>query len=36
VAWLKPLARLCLPYSIVQWRRKRTQELASQKYGPLL
>ncbi|MFN2509874.1 MAG: glycosyltransferase family 2 protein [Pyrinomonadaceae bacterium] len=33
---LKPLARLCLPYSLIKWHRKRSQGRAVQRYGPLI
>ncbi|MCM3873462.1 MAG: glycosyltransferase family 2 protein [Pyrinomonadaceae bacterium] len=36
VALLGPLARLCVPYSLIKWRKKRMQERAAERYGPLI
>lgn len=33
---LKSLVRLCVPYSLVEWRRKKRQGRASERYGPLI
>ena len=35
-ALLRVLARLCAPYSLMKWRRKRRQTRAAQRYGPLI
>jgi glycosyltransferase involved in cell wall biosynthesis len=36
VSLLKPLARLCVPYSLVKWHKKRKQGRAAERYGPLI
>jgi alpha-1,3-rhamnosyltransferase len=36
LALLKPLARLCLPYPLIAWQKKRKQRSTSIKYGPLI
>ena len=33
---LRPLARFCIPYSLVKWHKNRKQERAGERYGPLL
>jgi alpha-1,3-rhamnosyltransferase len=36
VSLLRPLARFCLPYSLVKWHKKRKQGRAAERYGPLI
>jgi alpha-1,3-rhamnosyltransferase len=36
VALLKTLARLCLPYSLIKWHKRRKQRSAAARYGPLI
>ena len=33
---LKSVARLCVPYSLIKWHKKRKQGRAAQRYGPLI
>jgi alpha-1,3-rhamnosyltransferase len=33
---LRPLARLCVPYSLIKWHKMRKQSRAAEKYGPLI
>ncbi len=33
---VKPLARLCVPYSLIKWHMKRRQGRAAERYGPLI
>jgi alpha-1,3-rhamnosyltransferase len=33
---LKPLARLCVPYSLIKWQKQRKQDRAAKRYGPLI
>ncbi len=33
---LKALARLCVPYSLIKWHKKREQGRAAERYGPLI
>jgi alpha-1,3-rhamnosyltransferase len=35
-ALLRPLARLCLPYSLIKWHKKRKQGRVAERYGPLI
>ncbi len=35
-ALLRPLARLCVPYSLIKWHKKRKQGRAAERYGPLI
>ena len=35
-ALLRPLARFCVPYSLVKWHKKRKQGRAADRYGPLI
>jgi alpha-1,3-rhamnosyltransferase len=35
-ALLRALARLCVPYSLVKWHKKRKQGRAAERYGPLI
>ncbi len=36
VALLRTLARLCVPYSLIKWHKKRKQGRAAERYGPLI
>ncbi len=33
---LRTLARLCMPYALIKWHRKRKQGRAAERYGPLI
>jgi alpha-1,3-rhamnosyltransferase len=33
---LRPLARFCVPYSLIKWHKKRKQVRAAEQYGPLI
>ncbi|MBA3354941.1 MAG: glycosyltransferase family 2 protein [Pyrinomonadaceae bacterium] len=35
-ALARPLARLCVPYSLIKWRKKRKQGRTAKRYGPLI
>jgi hypothetical protein len=35
-ALLRPLARMCVPYSLIKWHKKRKQGSAAKRYGPLI
>ena len=35
-AWLRSLVRLCVPYSVIKWHKKRKQGRAAERYGPLI
>lgn len=33
---LRPLARFCIPYSLIKWHKKRKQGRVTERYGPLI
>jgi len=36
LALLRSLTRLCVPYSLIKWHKRRKQRLAAERYGPLI